>query len=86
MSYPTRPPLKPLHSSESLSEVKLHQLSRISTNTLLLSLVLGQSGALKVRPDGTMLDGHHRIHILRSRGLDVDSLPREIVDRAESSS
>jgi hypothetical protein len=86
MSHSNRPPLKPLHSSESLSEVKLQQLSRISTNTLQLSLIPGQIGALKARPDGTMLDGHHRVHILRLRGLDVDSLPREIVNRAELSS
>jgi hypothetical protein len=24
------------------------------------------------------MDGHHRIHILRERGIDVDALPREI--------
>lgn len=86
MPRPNQPPLKPLHSSELLSDIKLQQLSRISTNSLLLSLIPGQAGALKVRPDGTMLDGHHRVHILRSRGLDVDSLPREIVDRTELSS
>ena len=26
-----------------------------------------------------MLDGNHRIKILRDRGVDVDSLPREII-------
>jgi hypothetical protein len=85
MALPPQPPLKPLHTSESLSNSKLQQLSRISTGTILLSLAPGQPGCLKVRPDGTMLDGHHRIQILRSRGLDVDRLPREIVERAESS-
>ena len=25
-----------------------------------------------------MLDGHHRIYLLRKRGVDVDALPREI--------
>jgi len=24
------------------------------------------------------MDGHHRIHVLRERGVDVDALPREI--------
>jgi hypothetical protein len=38
--------------------------------------------ALKTRPDGTMVDGHHRIKILRERGVDVDYLPREIVPKA----
>ena len=34
-------------------------------------------GALKVHPDGTVIDGHHRIEILRERGIEVDQLPRE---------
>jgi hypothetical protein len=50
-----------------------------STQELLDSLEPGQAGALKARPDGTLVDGHHRIKILRDRGVDVDSLPREIV-------
>jgi hypothetical protein len=29
-----------------------------------------------------MVDGHYRIKILRDRGVDVDSLPREIVAKA----
>jgi len=28
-----------------------------------------------------MLDGHHRVYVLRSRGEDVDILPREIVSK-----
>ena len=36
---------------------------------------------LKAHPDGTMVDGHHRIKILRDRGIDVDSLPREIIPK-----
>jgi len=39
---------------------------------LLASLALGEEGCLKTRRDGTILDGHHRIHVLRSRGIDVD--------------
>jgi hypothetical protein len=31
--------------------------------------------------DGTILDGHHRIKILKSRGVNVDVLPREIIVR-----
>lgn len=44
------------------------------------SLIPGQKDCLKTRPDGTILDGHHRIHILRQRGVDVDvdALPREV--------
>jgi hypothetical protein len=64
-----------------LSLAKLDQLKRIPTETLEHSQLPGQSGSLKTRPDGTILDGHHRIEILRSRGVDVDALPREIVVR-----
>jgi len=31
--------------------------------------------------DGTMLEGHHRIHVLRGRGVDVDALPRQIEEK-----
>lgn len=57
------------------------QLGRVSTETLKASLLPGQQGALKVRPDGTILDGHHRVHILMERGVDVDSLPRQVLTK-----
>jgi ParB-like chromosome segregation protein Spo0J len=60
----------------------LEQYAKASTQELIDSLRLGQAGSLKVRSDGTMVDGHHRIKILRERGVDVDSLPREIVAKA----
>jgi hypothetical protein len=70
--------LKPLHSDNSLSSAKLEQLNSLSTEKLKASLLPGQKDSLKVRPDGTILDGHHRIFILRGRGVDVDALPREV--------
>lgn len=73
------PPSTPLHLDTSLNAVKLQQMSKIPTERLCQSLVPGQEHCLKTRADGTILDGHHRIHILRSRGVDVDSLPREVV-------
>jgi hypothetical protein len=85
MPGPEQPGLKPLHSDDSLSPTKLAKLSQFTTEFLLQSLLPGQAHSLKTRPDGTMLDGHHRIRILRTRGLDVDTLPRDIVERAESS-
>jgi hypothetical protein len=74
-------PLRPLHPDSSLSLVKLAQIERISTDEIKKSLLPGQRDCLKCRPDGTMLDGHHRIFILRKRGVNVDLLPREIHDR-----
>jgi hypothetical protein len=44
-------------------------------------LPTGQQGSLKARPDGTIVDGHHRIKVLRDRGVDVDALPREIIPK-----
>jgi len=77
----SEPPLKPLHSDISLSQAKLGQLDKLTNQEIMDSLKPGQSGSLKVRPDGMIIDGHHRIKILRDRGLDVDSLPREIIPR-----
>jgi len=59
--------------------VKLDQFRRLSTAELVASLAPGRPGALKARPDGTVLDGHHRIVVLRERGVDVDVLPREVL-------
>ncbi len=50
---------------------------------LLKGMKPGQSGSLKTRPDGTVIDGHHRIKVLQDRGYDVDSLPREVIPKKE---
>jgi hypothetical protein len=71
------PPLKSLHAALVVS--KLIQLDRLTTSELLLTLKPGNPHCLKTRPDGTILDGHHRIHILRERGCAVDELLREII-------
>jgi hypothetical protein len=78
---PPFPPLKPLHAEDSLNAGKLAKMERLSTENLLTSLQPGEKkeGCLKTRPDGTILDGHHRIYVLRSRGVEVDGLPRDIV-------
>lgn len=73
------PPLKPLHPNSSLNAAKLAKMERLSTEDLVASLIPGQDGCLKTRRDGTILDGHHRICILRSRGVAVDDLPRDVI-------
>jgi len=75
------PPLTALHPESYLSPVKLARMNQLSTDDIKQSLLPGQNDCLKVRPDGTILDGHHRIHILRQRGVNVDGLPREIVEK-----
>jgi hypothetical protein len=76
-------PLRPLHQDGTLSVAKLTQLDCLSTEVLRQSLVPGQKDCLKARPDGTILDGHHRIFLLKRRGVDVDSLPREIHEKED---
>jgi hypothetical protein len=76
-----QPPLRPLHRDESLNKVKLAHFERLQSEDLLRSLELGQSNCLRARPDGTMLEGHHCIHVLRGRGVDVDAPPRQIEEK-----
>jgi hypothetical protein len=81
---PSDSPLRPLHPYASLSLAKLGEMERRTPDVLQNSLLPGQKDSLKTRPDGTILDGHHRIYILRRRGVDVDALPREIIVKGES--
>jgi hypothetical protein len=75
------PPLKSLHPDSSLSPAKLKDYSKASNQELIDSLKPGQEGALKTRTDRTLVDGHHRVKILRDRGVDVDLLPREVISK-----
>ena len=59
--------------------MKLERFRTVATADLIESLRPGQAGALKTRPDGTVLEGHHRLIALRERGVDVDALPREVL-------
>ena len=51
----------------------------MATDRLVESLRPGQPAALKARPDGTVLEGHQRLAVRRERGVDLDTLPRELV-------
>lgn len=75
------PNLRFLHAESTLNAVKLDLFRRFSTSDLQSSLAPGQPGSLKVRADGTILDGHHRISVLAERGEDIHRLPREIIER-----
>ena len=78
------PPLQSLHNTSLLNRTKLNQYARLTTAELMRSLAPGEPGSLKVREDGTVLDGHHRVAILRERGIDVDQLPREVLSKTGS--
>ena len=75
------PDLRFLHALSALNGVKLDLFRRVSTTELKFSLAPGQPGALKIRRDGRVLDGHHRITVLGERGEDVHHLPREIIEK-----
>lgn len=79
--FDVRPPLKALHSDSALSKAKLQAMEKLTTEKIKQSLLPGNQHSLKVRPDGTVLDGHHRVEILRRRGIDVNALPREVIAR-----
>jgi hypothetical protein len=80
---PQFPALKALHSRETLVTSKLVHFEALATDTLAESLTPGQRACLKTRADGTIIDEHHRIHILRPRGIDVDVLPREVIEKED---
>lgn len=75
------PLLHPLHADSLLVASKLRLMEQSTTEALIQSLMPGQRDCLNTRADGTILDGHHRIFILRKRGVYVDKLPREVVEK-----
>ena len=75
------PNLRFLHSESALNRGKLDLFRRLSTPELEASLAPGREGSLKVRADGTVLDGHHRLSVLVERGEAIDQLPREIMEK-----
>jgi ParB-like chromosome segregation protein Spo0J len=80
-----QPPLRPLHPDALLSEAKLEKMRARASEELLKSLLPGGLECLQARPDGMILDGHHRIKVLRERGMNVDTLPREIHEKEDMS-
>ena len=80
-----KPPLRPLHSTAILSQVKLDEFRKMGTAELIGSLRPGQSGGLKTKADGTVMEGHHRLVVLRERGVEIDVLPREVFPQESES-
>jgi hypothetical protein len=68
----------------ALNNAKLLDMEKLTTENIKESLMPGDQHSLKTRPDGTILDGHHRIEVLRQRGIDVDALPREVIEREDN--
>ena len=50
-----------------------------STDDIVESLQPGNREALKVKPDGRIMDGNTRVKVLEERGFDINTLPREVL-------
>jgi RHS repeat-associated protein len=72
-------PLRLIHSPATLSKTILDGLRKKSTQEIVESLKPGLEEALRVKEDGRVMNGNHRITVLLERGVDVNSLPREVV-------
>ncbi|HEX4054288.1 MAG TPA: hypothetical protein VHX86_08485 [Tepidisphaeraceae bacterium] len=86
---PELPPLRRLHSDETLNRsfhrISLEYWRRKPTRTIVESLKPrhrdpGYQEFLKVKPDGTIMQGNTRIKILEERGYNINQLPRTIFD------
>lgn len=71
-------PLTKLHNDSTLSKTSLEFWRKKSTQEVVDSPRPGNSEALRVKPDGTIMNGNTRITVLQERGFDVNSLPREL--------
>ena len=78
------PPLRRIHADHiwqsGANRTSLEYWRKQSTNTIVTSLQPepGNHEALKVKPDGRIMNGNTRIKVLEERGFDINSLPREI--------
>jgi hypothetical protein len=59
--------------------VALEHWRKQSAEDIVRSLQPGQPEALKVKPDGRIMNGNTRIKVLEERGVDVNMLPREVL-------
>jgi RHS repeat-associated protein len=76
-SNPSDVPLTSLHPDSSLDKSSLDYWHTQRTEDIVDSLRPGQKEPLIVKSDGTIMNGNTRVSVLRSRGYDVDQLPRE---------
>lgn len=83
MKEESRQSLRRIHADDTLEtgvgRFSLAYWRQRSTEEIIESLRPGKSEALKVKPDGRILNGNVRVKILEERGFDIDSLEREIV-------
>ncbi len=77
------PPLRRIHSDKTIesgaSRFSLDYWRKQPTDDIIRSLQPGGAEALRVKPDGRIMNGNTRVKVLEERGVDVHRLPREFV-------
>jgi hypothetical protein len=80
---PSQPPPRRIHPDATYrsgpAKQALEYWRQQPTDDIVQSLAPGQREALRVKPDGRVMNGNTRIRVLEERGYDVNSLPREVV-------
>jgi hypothetical protein len=78
-----QPPLQRIHSDATYqsgsAKLALEYWRKQPTDDIVRSLAPGSREALRVKPDGRIMNGNTRIKALEERGFDVNGLPRDIV-------
>jgi hypothetical protein len=77
------PPLRRIHSDQTLesgsNKVSLDYWRGRPTDEIVESLTPGEAEALRVKPDGRIMNGNTRVKVLEERGYNTNTLPRESV-------
>ncbi len=83
MKDESRPSLRRIHTDKTLesgvSRYSLRFWRQRETKEIIESLRPGTGEALKVKPDGRILDGNIRVKILEERSYDINTLEREMI-------
>jgi hypothetical protein len=84
MASGSLPSLTRIHSNETIlsgsNRISYDYWNSKPTNELVESLRPGTDEALKAAPDGRIFNGNIRCMILEQSGIDVNSLPHEIIE------
>lgn len=66
--------LRRLHSDQTLTQSTLDYLRGLNSDEIVQMLAEDGPERLRIRPDGTVLQGNHRVKVLEERNYDMASL------------
>jgi hypothetical protein len=80
---PKPPDLKTMHTDRALDKRSLEYWRKQPSEEIVKSLQTPGNERLRIRPDGTVLQGNHRVKVLLERGYDTSKLYKwaEIMDK-----